>query len=150
MARHMRNGRDYSRPGPKVDYELRKDSNNAARSGDVYDKIEEIRSSLSDTFIKKMKLLGRSSNSNVVNLNESFKNYDAIYVSSFTKTNVGDTSKVSTSIFAFSEDINVGDKITLLGDNGFEHWYKTLLTISSETSFTTSIKYYITVIGINL
>ena len=39
MARHMRNGRDYSRPGPKVDYELRKDSNNAARSGDVYDKI---------------------------------------------------------------------------------------------------------------
>ena len=38
MARHMRNGRDYSRPGPKVDYELRKGSNNAARSGDVYDK----------------------------------------------------------------------------------------------------------------
>ena len=39
MARHMRNGRDYSRPGPKVDYELREGSNNAARSGDVYDKI---------------------------------------------------------------------------------------------------------------
>ena len=48
MARHMRNGRDYSRPGPKVDYELRKDSNNAARSGDVYDKIKEIQSHLSD------------------------------------------------------------------------------------------------------
>ena len=84
MARHMRNGRDYSRPGPKVDYELRKDSNNAARSGEVYNKIEEIQSHLSDTFIKKMKLLGRSSNSDVVNLNESFKNYNAIYVSSFT------------------------------------------------------------------
>ena len=48
MARHMRNGRDYSRPGPKVDYELRKDSNNAARSGEVYDKIEEIQSQISD------------------------------------------------------------------------------------------------------
>ena len=48
MARHMRNGRDYSRPGPKVDYELRKDSNNAARSGEVYDKIEEIQSHLKD------------------------------------------------------------------------------------------------------
>lgn len=48
MARHMRNGRDYSRPGPKVDYELRKDSNNAARSGEVYDKIEEIQSHLID------------------------------------------------------------------------------------------------------
>ena len=47
MARHMRNGRDYSRPGPKVDYELRKDSNNAARSGEVYNKIEEIQSHLS-------------------------------------------------------------------------------------------------------
>lgn len=46
MARHMRNGRDYSRPGPKVDYELRKDSNNAARSGEVYDKIEEIQTHL--------------------------------------------------------------------------------------------------------
>ena len=49
MARHMRNGRDYSRPGPKVDYELRKDSNNAARSGDVYDKIEEIQSQIVPT-----------------------------------------------------------------------------------------------------
>lgn len=48
MARHMRNGRDYSRPGPKVDYELRKDSNNAARSGEVYNKIEEIQSQISD------------------------------------------------------------------------------------------------------
>lgn len=207
MARHMRNGRDYSRPGPKVDYELRKDSNNAARSGEVYNKIEEIQSQIvptasiesgetaskaynvgdflvkdgglykatkaivkddaltvgtniaittvggelnsSDTFIKKMKLLGRSSNSTGVKLNESFKNYDAIYVSFFEKF-TKDGSKISTSIFAFSEDINVGDKITLLGDNGFEHWYKTLLTISSETSFTTSIKYYTTVIGINL
>ena len=49
MARHMRNGRDYSRPGPKVDYELRKDSNNAARSGDVYDKIKEIQSQIVPT-----------------------------------------------------------------------------------------------------
>ena len=49
MARHMRNGRDYSRPGPKVDYELRKDSNNAARSGEVYNKIEEIQSQIVPT-----------------------------------------------------------------------------------------------------
>lgn len=49
MARHMRNGRDYSRPGPKVDYELRQDSNNAARSGDVYNKIEEIQSQIVPT-----------------------------------------------------------------------------------------------------
>ena len=46
MARHMRNGRDYSRPGPKVDYELREGSNNAARSGEVYDKIKEIQSQI--------------------------------------------------------------------------------------------------------
>ena len=50
MARHMRNGRDYSRPGPKVDYELRKDSNNAARSGEVYDKIKEIQSQIAPMF----------------------------------------------------------------------------------------------------
>ena len=49
MARHMRNGRDYSRPGPKVDYELRKDSNNAARSGEVYNKIEGIQSQIVPT-----------------------------------------------------------------------------------------------------
>lgn len=46
MARHMRNGRDYSRPGPKVDYELREGSNNAARSGEVYNKIKEIQSQI--------------------------------------------------------------------------------------------------------
>ena len=46
MARHMRNGRDYSRPGPKVDYELREGSNNAARSGEVYDKIKEIQNQI--------------------------------------------------------------------------------------------------------
>ena len=49
MARHMRNGRDYSRPGPKVDYELREGSNNAARSGEVYNKIEEIQSQIVPT-----------------------------------------------------------------------------------------------------
>lgn len=46
MARHMRNGLDYSRPGPKVDYELREGSNNAARSGEVYNKIKEIQSQI--------------------------------------------------------------------------------------------------------
>ena len=51
MARHMRNGRDYSRPGPKVDYELRKDSNNAARSGEVYNKIKEIQSQIGQSQI---------------------------------------------------------------------------------------------------
>ena len=49
MARHMRNGRDYSRPGPKVDYELRKDSNNAARSGEVYNKIKEVQTQIVPT-----------------------------------------------------------------------------------------------------
>ena len=49
MARHMRNGRDYSRPGPKVDYELREGSNNAARSGEVYNKIEELQSQIVPT-----------------------------------------------------------------------------------------------------
>ena len=106
--------------------------------------------SSSDTFIKKMKLLGRSSNSNVVELNESFKNYDAIYVSSFTKT-TGDGSKISTSIFAFSEDINVGEKITLLQESTGHTYQNVFLNISSETSFTTTKnKYYTTVIGINL
>ena len=104
----------------------------------------------SDTFIKKTKLLGRSSNSNVVELNESFKKYDAIYVSSFTKRSKED-STISTSIFAFSEDINVGENITLLAESAYDRWYKRLLTISSETSFTTSkSEFYITVIGINL
>ena len=99
-----------------------------------------------------MKLLGRSSNSNVLNLNESFKNYDAIYVSSFTKDNLEHT-KVSTSIFVFSEDINVGDKITLLDESNGTSWNKMLLMISSETSFATHPghdKHYTTVIGINL
>ena len=113
------------------------------------DKIEEIQSHLPGTFIKKMKLLCRSSNSNVVELNESFKNYDAIYVSCFIKTTT-DGSRISTSIFAFSEDINVGDNIELLGESAYDAWNKTFLTISSETSFATSHKYYTTVIGINL
>ena len=106
--------------------------------------------SSSDTFIKKMKLLGRSSNSNVVELNESFKKYDAIYVSSFTKKS-NDDSMISTSIFAFSEDINVGDKIKFLEESAYTHFATTSLTISSETSFTTEKSgFYITVIGINL
>ena len=98
-----------------------------------------------------MKILGRSSNSNVVNLNESFKEYDAIYVSYFIKNRIED-STISTSIFAFSEDINVGDNITLLEESTYTHWSKVSLMISSETSFTTTTKnkYYITVIGINL
>ena len=112
-------------------------------------KIEEIQSHLSDTFIKKMKLLGRSSNSNVVKLNESFKNYDAIYVSFFTKDNV-DHTKISTSIFVFSEDINVGDKITLVEESAYDRWYKSFLTISSNTSFSINNKQYTTIIGINL
>ena len=96
-----------------------------------------------------MKLLGRSSNSNVVELNESFKNYDAIYVSSFSKRSKED-STISTSIFAFSEDINVGEKITLLQESNGDAWARVFLTISSETSFNTTIKQYITVIGINI
>ena len=97
-----------------------------------------------------MKLLGRSSNSNVVELNESFKNYDAIYVSSFTKKS-NDDSMISTSIFAFSEDINVGDKIKLMQESAYVRYVSTLLTISSETSFTTEKSgFYMTVIGINL
>ena len=97
-----------------------------------------------------MKLLGRSSNSNVVELNESFKEYDAIYVSSFTKKSKEDTA-ISTSIFAFSEDINVGDKIKLMQESAYTRYVGLYLTISSETSFTTSkSEFYINVIGINL
>ena len=96
-----------------------------------------------------MKLLGRSSNSDVVELNESFKNYDAIYISCFTKT-TGDTTKVSTSIFVFSEDINVGDNIALIEESAYDRWYKRVITISSDTSFKISYRNYITVIGINL
>ena len=96
-----------------------------------------------------MKLLGRS-DSDVINLNESFKNYDAIYVSSFTKRSKED-STISTSIFAFSEDINVGDKIKLMEESAYTRFVGTYLTISSETSFTTSkSEFYITVIGINI
>lgn len=87
-----------------------------------------------------MKILGRSSSSNVVKLNESFKNYDAIYVSSFTKNTNLDTSMTSTSIFAFSEDINVGDNIVLLEEYIGNSW---------EKSFTTKNTFYTTVIGIN-
>ena len=99
-----------------------------------------------------MKLLGRSSKSNDVKLNESFKNYDAIYVSSFTKTISLDSTKVSTSIFVFSENINVGDNIILLEESNGTTWNRAFLTISSETSFTITPKvgFYITVIGINL
>ena len=93
-----------------------------------------------------MKLLGRTSNSEVVELNESFKNYDAIYVSSFAKNNGSN----STSIFIFSEDINVGDKITLMKESNGTAWSTIYLTISSETSFKTTQNDYTTVIGINL
>ena len=99
-------------------------------------------------------MLGRSSNSNVVELNESFKNYDAIYVSCFTKNTI-DASKVSSSIFVFSEDIDVGDYIMPLQESAYTSWQKVTLTISSETSFTikasnANVQFYITVIGINL
>ena len=58
---------------------------------------------------------------------------------------------ISTSIFAFSEDINVGDKIKFLEESAYTHFATTSLTISSETSFTTEKSgFYITVIGINL
>ena len=107
-----------------------------------------------DKFIKKMKLLGRSSNSNVVELNESYKKYDAIYVSSFTNTTI-DATLASTSIFAFSEDINVGNDIALLKESIYTAWNTVLLTISSETSFKVmatnkKAQFYTTVIGINL
>ena len=107
--------------------------------------------SSSDTFIKKMKLLGRSSNSDVVELNESFKKYDAIYMSHFLKVdNIGAT-RVASSIFAFSEDINVGEKITLLQESNGSTYQKVYLNISAETQLTTTQnKQYITVIGINL
>ena len=96
-----------------------------------------------------MKLLGRTSNSEVVELNESFKNYDAIYVSSFIKERINRT-KASASIFAFSEYINVGDNIVFVEESAYDKWYRSFLTISSKTSFKTNIKYYTTVIGINL
>lgn len=81
MARHMRNGRDYSRPGPKVDYELRKDSNNAARSGDVYNKIEEIQSQMGPTSQSRL-LLDTSevtTSEKIFTLEDDYTNYKELY-----------------------------------------------------------------------
>ena len=86
MARHMRNGRDYSRPGPKVDYELRKDSNNAARSGDVYDKIKEIQSQIGQSPIvptSQSRLLLDTSevttSEKIFTLEDDYTNYKELY-----------------------------------------------------------------------
>lgn len=81
MARHMRNGRDYSRPGPKVDYELRKDSNNAARSGDVYDKIKEIQSQIVPTASSKLLLdtTAVTTSEKIFTLEDDYTNYKELY-----------------------------------------------------------------------
>ena len=47
MPALYKDGKNYSHNGPKVDVELTKGSPNAARSGEVYNKIEEIQSQLS-------------------------------------------------------------------------------------------------------
>ena len=86
MARHMRNGRDYSRPGPKVDYELRKDSNNAARSGEVYNKIKEIQSQIGQSQIvptSQSRLLLDTSevtySEKIFTLEDDYTNYKELY-----------------------------------------------------------------------
>ena len=86
MARHMRNGRDYSRPGPKVDYELREDSNNAARSGDVYNKIKEIQSQIGQNPIgptSQSRLLLDTSevttSDKIFTLEDDYTNYKELY-----------------------------------------------------------------------
>ena len=48
MPALYKDGKNYSHNGPKVDVELTKGSPNAARSGEVYNKIEEIQSQLKD------------------------------------------------------------------------------------------------------
>ena len=81
MARHMRNGRDYSRPGPKVDYELREGSNNAARSGDVYDKIKELQSPIVPTSQTRL-LLDTSevtTSEKIFTLEDDYTNYKELY-----------------------------------------------------------------------
>ena len=88
MARHMRNGRDYSRPGPKVDYELRKDSNNAARSGEVYNKIKELQSQIGPTGptspTSQSRLLLDTSevttSDKIFTLEDDYTNYKELYV----------------------------------------------------------------------
>lgn len=47
MPALYKDGKNYSHNGPKVDVELTKGSPNAAPSGQVYDKIEEIQSQIS-------------------------------------------------------------------------------------------------------
>ena len=44
MPALYKDGKNYSHNGPQVDVELTKGSPNAARSGEVYNKIEEIQS----------------------------------------------------------------------------------------------------------
>ena len=111
MARHMRNGRDYSRPGPKVDYELRKDSNNAARSGEGYDKIKEIQSQIAPMFnnagahnaIYRGKNLGTS---------VTTAQYNAITAGTFDDLYIGDywvINGVTWRIAAFDYYLHCGD-----------------------------------------
>lgn len=111
MARHMRNGRDYSRPGPKVDYELREGSNNAARSGEVYDKIKEIQSQIASTFnnagahnaIYRGKNLGTS---------VTTAQYNAIKAGTFDDLYIGDywvINGVTWRIAAFDYYLRCGD-----------------------------------------
>lgn len=105
MARHMRNGRDYSRPGPKVDYELRKDSNNAARSGEVYDKIAPLlfNNAGAHNAIYRGKNLGTS---------VTTAQYAAISAGTFEDLYIGDywvINGVNWRIAAFDYYLNCGD-----------------------------------------
>lgn len=116
MARHMRNGRDYSRSGPKVDYELREGSNNAARSGEVYDKIKEIQSQIGPNPIvptSQSRLLLDTSevdtSEKIFTLEDDYTNYKELYLEVEMNFSSSDDINLIPSIIrvdAIKKDIN--------------------------------------------
>lgn len=146
MARHMRNGRDYSRPGPKVDYELRKDSNNAARSGEVYDKIEEIQSQIVPFDIKEVLHVASTTSTATDYTTEPLDDYDFFIVSCgvlgfrpgtlyhgsptgfYSKAELLDTSNYNTGtqLKLYDTDGEVGPRITnikYVNNTTIKLWY---------------------------
>ena len=143
MARHMRNGRDYSRPGPKVDYELRKDSNNAARSGDVYDKIKEIQSQSQIGPTSQSRLLLDTSevttSEKIFTLEDDYTNYKELYFE--VEMNFSDSADINliTSIIRV-DTINKDIKYLLYREVGASSGYEGGLNVGFVSENNTNVK----------
>lgn len=137
MARHMRNGRDYSRPGPKVDYELRKDSNNAARSGEVYNKIEEIQSQIVPTASIEIGVTA----SKAYNIGD-FLVKDGILYKVTTAITKGDALTVGTNIVVTT----VGSELSSIKSNSTDKWtFKKLTGTDNNVTVPSGVKeFYLT------